>query len=741
MDEIKNLKPYYKNGVDKIGKDLLKPCLKNCISWRRGTLGFSSSALKSWAGAFVNIVENVDKIEILADISHVNISDRNLMMALEHCSTEDEKQKSLFMHGEQIILKAIKADAVKDRSEFHKDYIWTLLHYLLASEKLEIRFAINTITSGDRNLYHPKGGYFLFPDGEGVAHEGSFNESESGHEFNNETVHVFHKSREEARFWMTADSINEDWTGTPFVKVHRLSKKVLRQIKENAPREFPIPLKTELDIKPININPEKAIKNINIPSIPDKLWGKKFVLRKHQEAAYRGWINQGGNGILWHATGSGKTVTSLYTLSKVVLESEGNGGKCIAIIHVPFTPLADQWVEELLKFNLTAVECYGSSTSWTSKLDYELAKFKQAEAPYVLPLIVIDKTFFMDTFQGYLSSIYEQYPNKIFYICDECHRFAKKGKAKRLPNAKFKMGLSGTPFNSDDGSMIGDIELKNYFGEVCNKYEISEALRDGVLTPYEYIPILCYLDDEELKEVRVWEKKIAQAGFDADGLPNEASNIASGGRNRLLARIEDKFRKLSVLINKTEISSSKEQSLFFVGDGSTEIDIDLGQQSEDQQRVLDKFGKILRDNNWSWSGFTAGESPARRKEIIKDFSEGDIDAMLAIRILDEGIDIPGVMRAFLLASTSNKRQFVQRRGRILRRSDGKDKAIIYDFIVLPPEQEDCGFVNREVQRIISIGRDALEGSKKDSQSLVKKIITSYKIREEIQTEADLYIKE
>ena len=93
------------------------------------------------------------------------------------------------MHGEQIILKAIKADAVKDRSEFHKDYIWTLLHYLLASEKLEIRFAINTITSGDRNLYHPKGGYFLFPDGEGVAHEGSFNESESGHEFNNETVH------------------------------------------------------------------------------------------------------------------------------------------------------------------------------------------------------------------------------------------------------------------------------------------------------------------------------------------------------------------------------------------------------------------------------------------------------------------------------------------------------------------------------------------------------------------------
>ena len=135
MEEIKNLKPFYKNGTDNIGNDFLKPCLKNCVMWRRGTLGFSSSALKTWAGSFTNILENVQKIEILADISHV--SDKQLVLALEHTASEEEKRKTLIKHSEKIILTAIGADMTDSTP---REYIWKLLHYLLASEILEIKF-------------------------------------------------------------------------------------------------------------------------------------------------------------------------------------------------------------------------------------------------------------------------------------------------------------------------------------------------------------------------------------------------------------------------------------------------------------------------------------------------------------------------------------------------------------------------------------------------------------------------
>ncbi len=726
MEEIKNLKPFYKNGTDNIGNDFLKPCLKNCVMWRRGTLGFSSSALKTWAGSFTNILENVQKIEILADISHV--SDKQLVLALEHTASEEEKRKTLIKHSEKIILTAIGADMTESTP---REYIWKLLHYLLASEILEIKFASNTITTGNRNLYHPKGGYFLFEDGEAVAHDGSFNESESGHQFNNETVHVFHKSKEEDRFNMVRRSVDEDWLGNDYVKVSKLSKEVMQKIKLNAPKKFPKPpSKASTNEEPIEV------KKINIPEIPETLWGQKFELRKHQEKAYEEWIRQEAKGILWHATGSGKTITSLYSLSKVALA----GNKFIAIIHVPFTPLADQWIEELKKFNLHAIKCYGSSVRWTNELEIAMLKFVQAEKPFVQPLVVIDKTFFMRSFQEILKKMDNEPSNNIFYICDECHRFAKKDRTKKLPNAKFKMGLSGTPFNSEDNSSIGDIELINYFGEVCDKYEIAEAMADKVLTQYDYIPIKCYLNDDELEEVRELERKIGQGGFDEDGMPTEASNIASGFRNRLLAKVEDKFDKFIQLIDQDDVKSKKEQSLFFVGDGSTELDLEQnGANSDVQIKVLEKFGKILADRGWGYKQFTAGESSSDRANIINDFKDGHIDAILAIRILDEGIDLPGVMKAFLLASTSNRRQFVQRRGRILRRAEGKEKAVIYDFIVLPPEGENCSFVRREVDRLIEIGQDSLPESKNNSVSLVNELINSYKVDDDTFNKAKNYI--
>ena len=731
MEEINNLKSFYKTGYDDIPRDFLQPCLRNCKRWRRGTLGFTSSALKDWAGSFVHILQDVEKIEILVDLSHVNQRDGILMQSLNHCSTEEEKRKTLFKHAEkEILLKALKIDSGNHNP---REYIWDLLHYLLAKEILEIRFAINTISEG-RGMYHPKGGYFELTNGEFIAHDGSFNESESGHRFNNETFHVFKKNEEEKRFNYVFNSVNEDWDGTPYVKVKKLSRKTLNLIKENAPKQFPkAPRNTPTDDDGLEIIEDIIPKNT--PELPKELWGKPFKIRPHQEKAIQKWIGQDGKGILWHATGSGKTISSLYAMTKIALGTEDKSYKILSIIHVPLTPLAEQWMDELKKFNLTGVQCWGDSNKWRKTLNYELDVFQQAEEPHILPIVVIDKTFFGEHFQNKLKEICEQYSERMLYICDECHRFAKKGRTEKLPaNPKYVFGLSGTPFNSDNQDSVGDQELINYFGSDCDKYEISDALVDDVLTPYDYYQQLCYLDDEEYSEIKDVERSIAQGGFDQDGEPKIASSIASGKRNRILAGIKDKLLKFRKLLDDDDIKSNKQQTLVFVGEGSSD-NTDSGKEI----KLLSKFGKILKENKWSWTKFTSDESPAERKSVIEDFTNCDIDAILAMRILDEGIDLPGVTKAFLLASTSNKRQFVQRRGRILRKSEGKDKSIIYDFIILPEKGKDCAFVSREVDRLIEIGCDARDDSKKKTMKLVNEIISSYKINDAIYTKAAHFV--
>lgn len=735
MEEIRNLKRKYKNSRagDNIGDDFISPCLKYFKSWRRCTLGFSSSALKTWAGSLARMVSDDIKIEILCDIGSC-VNDKMLMKTLDHCATDEEKAITLVKHNEQkILLAAFAADISKDDQEgFKKKYGWQLLHWLIASEKLILKFAVNTISDTFSNLYHEKSGYFTFQNDITVAHYGTFNESESGHRGNNDSVMVYSSYRpdqDEDRI-LTIEDTDSDWNGNDSVKVYSLSRETLKKIKESAPKTKPEQKdfqKNEdtIQIDNNSITPSSLEKNC--PKIPELIGDNKFDLRRHQERAYDNWINNKGNGIFWHVTGSGKTITALYTLSKVALNNDGQ--KIIAIIQIPTTPLADQWVDELKNFNLTAIQAYGDRNKWESELKRELHIFKQKKGPYVLPIIVLDKTFSMPTFQKYLKEIEHRYKKNVFYICDECHRFAKKDKTKHLPNAVFKIGLSGSPFSTDDGSSIGDIEILKYFGGVSDTYDIRDALDDGVLTPYEYIPIKCYLNENEYNEIKDLELKIAQSGVDEDGQLTQAANIYSSKRNRVLADVEDKFRVFTNVLQSKQISENKSKTLFFVGDGSTEIEINLdGEIKEKSIRVLDKVRLITNNQGWQSMKFTCDESPNERKKIIKDFSDNFYDALIAIRVLDEGIDIPGIQNAFLLASTSNKRQFIQRRGRILRKAENKDKSYIYDFIVLPPKDLNCSYLKREIIRLIEIGKDCT--NKEITVEIIKEIISTYDVKDE-----------
>jgi superfamily II DNA or RNA helicase len=724
IQEIQNLKPKYRNGRDKIGEDFINPCLKACIFWRRTTLGFSSSTLKSWGGSFVNILQEVDKIEILADISQFNERDRTLMLALEHNSNTEERNKTLLRHSENIILTALSADKAPS---VNRDHIWSLLHYLLASEKLEIRFAINRISDNPRNLYHEKSGYFHFPDGESLAHVGSFNESDSGYQYNNESVRVFWKSKEQIiqdavghsddsnNFKSTVKDVDDDWDGNEWVEVHKLSKETLKKIKQNAPTSFPpSPISG-----PAPGVPENDIE-INIPIIPSNYKGNPFKMGGHQTKALNAWANNDYQGILEHATGSGKTITAIYGLCRLAEDS-----KKVGIISVPYQSLADQWVEELKMFNLSPIKCYEKFANWGLRAEEEIARFamKDPDESFLLPMVVVNKTLHSEKFQNILQKLNM---NEVIYVADECHRYAKIEGTAKLPPAEYRLGLSATPFSDHPSADLANLELKNFFGggDSCDSFTIADAMRLGVLCKYEYHPIPIHLNEDEYDR---YLKNAAMSQYTDDSSPNDEVNMgAISEMNRALGSAAEKFEYLRGFIQDKKLEG---RAIIFCGDGSTELESQSTQLTESESRDRDKVREILVSEGVLCNNFTAEESSARRKEILKAFEEGDTKCLISIRVLDEGIDVPGVETAVILASSRNRRQFVQRRGRVLRKAEGKTLAKIYDFICLPPRGiYESKIVDGEIKRLaemsdVCVNRDV-------TKDLIADLASKYSLQEE-----------
>src|SRR4029079_10415276 len=112
---------------------------------------------------------------------------------------------------------------------------------------------------------------------------------------------------------------------------------------------------------------------------------------------------------------------------------------------------------------------------------------------------------------------------------------------------------------------------------------------------------------------------------------------------------------------------------------------------------IDRVCELLYEKGWKCARFTARESREEREALLNSFKVGAIDALVAIRCLDEGIDVPACRTAYILASSRNPKQFIQRRGRILRRSPGKEAAVIHDFLVkLPEDGRDWGEMERRL---------------------------------------------
>lgn len=658
-----NLKGVYRSESDNLLEDFYLPALKESCAFDRA-VGFFSAAMISYAAQGVSaLVERGGKMRL--------IFGGELDESEERAIRDGYDLRSLSARVGAQVVGAIDnlGDALtRNRLE--------ALSWLVAAGHLDIKFALKR-----RGMYHEKMGVFRDESGDQIVFQGSANETVYAllPDFNFESVSVYPCWRAEfkeyyipfiegfERLWgnQSPDTVVLDFPEAARERLITIAKRA-----KTPTSEIEKELWDRLNRKALTAKEPAG------PRVPATLGSDAFSLRPHQTQALHAWRAQDLQGILEMATGSGKTLTAIYGLVRV-FESLRKGG-LFCVVGVPYQSLADQWIDALDDFEIRAIPCYASRATWEPLLSRAITLFQMGVTRFTA-CVVVNRTLQSATFQSMLAQVPG---DSLAFIGDECHHYGAEALAGALPrSARLRLGLSATPehyFNDEATSRVSE-----YFGQVAFRYSLADALRDGVLTPYRYYPHFVELNDEEAQEYAELSARISKlaAGRGAehiDSAPDQALKLLLFKRSRLLANAESKIELLDQLLKK---SAPTPYHLFYCGDGSVEGDI----EESPPARQVDLVSDVLHANGWKVSHFTARETREERHAILERFTIGALDGLVAIRCLDEGIDVPDCRVAYFLASSRNPRQFIQRRGRILRRSPGKDYAIVNDFVVALPD--------------------------------------------------------
>lgn len=669
-------------------KAILSTYLPLACRYKRAVGYFSSSVFETASDAFREFFSRQGRIEVVC--SHV-FSDDDLTAL----------HQSLYN----------PPDVGKVDSEF--DFDWNrprIRHQALAwairNNRMAIRIAV--LTKGRiGSIYHEKIGVIDLKDGRTITLEGSANESANAFVHNFERLLV-HESR--PSHW--PDTIRHDfeslWAnqtlGLKVVSLHQAFVEGLLQTRNRDNVEINETTHFKQRQQQMNVP-------IEILKRPPRL-----ELREYQQRATDAWFDAGGQGIYSMATGSGKTITALATAEALY---QRVGGPLVIIIIAPYLNLVDQWIEEARKFGLSPINCSGDSASWVPIVETAIFLNQTGLRP-ILSLVTTNTTFSLEPFQRLLDRL----AVRTLLIADEVHNLGARHLRRKLPaRISLRLGLSATPTRWMDTE--GSRAVADYFGKTVLNFDLKDALAgpNAALCPYTYHPILVALDDDEIEEYMAITKQLARCMLSPN--PDNLSDLALAlllRRSRLVACAKG---KLPAFARAFEPFRKTYYNLVYCGDGRTEIDVASpgisGQISEyDVIRQVDAVTRLLgHDFEMNVSKYTAETDPMHRRAILSDFERGDKQALVAIRCLDEGIDIPKVRRAFILASSTNPRQFIQRRGRVLRKAEGKEKAEIFDFVVVPPmEQVQPGtpefktlrsLVEREMQRVVEFAKLAING--------------------------------
>jgi superfamily II DNA or RNA helicase len=678
------LKEVYDSEEDNILQDFYIPVLKNSISYDRAVGYFDAKVLTSAARGLSQFVDNGGYVRLIVGAT---LSNEEYHAISEGYSERDIQEK----FESQLQTAVHQYDFELFRNQLNT-LTWFIKH-----NRLDIKVAIR-----QNGIYHEKIGIFRDEQGDAIVFQGSANETNSAlTPFNHESINVFKGWIDafKGHFEPHVHKFEKLWAdrakGTRVVDVTKVAERVLSQVvdgNEIADAEKEIDLWKEF----IAIDDRNDDFNIG-PYVPKEINGNEFKLREHQRTALNEWKNNGFRGVFELATGAGKTITAIYGAVKIYESRK----KLLLVISVPYQSLADQWVENLRIFNINTVLCYGGEKKWERELKENLVDFQTGLKRFVA-VVVVDAT--LGSKSGAFRTLFEKLgPNVsdyFLFVGDECHHHGASTTFKALPqNSGLRMGLSATPDRGEE-DVEGNENIHSFYGSVVSSYTLKDALDDKVLTPYDYHLVEVSLTPEECDEYIELSNRIGQLYArmkntkDPSGYRN-SMNVLLSKRSRLVNGTVNKPIALERLLQNLE---PIKHSLFYCAEGNID---NLGNEEDEEQgaKQISVISECLHSLGWRTSQFTANEDKKARSTILDGFKNGDIDSLVAMKCLDEGIDVPACSTAFILASSKKPRQFVQRRGRILRRSEGKDKAVIYDFFVTLPMS---GLVDANIERRLII---------------------------------------
>ncbi|MEG4969139.1 DNA phosphorothioation system restriction enzyme [Microcoleus sp. B6-A1] len=403
-------------------------------------------------------------------------------------------------------------------------------------------------------------------------------------------------------------------------------------------------------------------------------------LRQYQRVAVANWFANQGRGTLKMATGSGKTITALA----IATELYNKINLQVLLVICPYCHLVNQWARESEKFGLKPILAFDSARSWQNKLAAGLYEVRSGERAF-LTIITTNATLMGDSLRSQLR----YFPEKTLIIGDEVHNLGAPRLGESLPrNIGLRLALSATPERHFDEQ--GTEAILDYFGQVLQpELTLADAIRQKALVHYLYYPILVELTEAETRKYSYLTKKIGWALWGDEKVEeNDALTTLLMQRARLIGAAANKLVALrELMIHRLDTA----HTLFYCGDGAIE-----GGARRNNNRQLTETAKLLGSElGYRVNTYTAATPLAERERLRQQFESGELQGLVAIRCLDEGVDIPAIRNAVILASSSNPRQFIQRRGRILRPHPGKERATLFDMIVLPP---DLGRETLEVER-------------------------------------------
>jgi superfamily II DNA or RNA helicase len=669
------LKGVYKSDQDDILRDFYFPALSVSNHYDRAVGFFSASTLSYAAQALSTFISGGGTIRLIVG-------------AFSEQADIEAVKEGLRLKELSDALGATFITELDDTAEDELfQYRFKTLCWLVFHGRLEIRVALRP-----RGLYHDKVGIISDISGDAIVFAGSANESASAllPTINYESINVFPAWRAELADWHKPHraSFERLWAnqsrGTVVIDIPTALKERLLEVAASMDR--PPDPQRELEIEGrLRAAEEEAARALRPrgPRVPDTMNGKPFQIKDHQREALTAWQAKGAfHGIFDLATGAGKTITAVYA---IVQMSKAIPGLAV-VIAAPYQSLADQWCEILETFNIRALQCYVSKQNWHDELQKRLLDLLSGSTQLEV-IVVVNRTLRTADFQNAIERIPA---NRFLWIGDECHHHGSETLAASLPlNAKYRIGLSATPEHYLDDDR--NARLKAYYGQIVFTYTLEQAIKDKVLTPYNYYPHITPLTDDEAQEFISISDEIAQRfareGQSAGAKPSQGLTALLMRRARIIGSAANKIPALQAVLDGRPPES---HSLFYCGDGRVDYD---GSDQDDEDgsaddvpsRQIEVVSRVLDDMRWKVSRFTAREGRREREGILQAFRVGLIDGLVAIKCLDEGIDVPACSTAYILASSRDPRQFIQRRGRILRQSPEKSLATIHDFVVILPE--------------------------------------------------------